>query len=314
MSFKYTVVCDTLSFVGHNILDETQEILQTIKEVGYDGADLPSNPDKMNANILRPIVESVGLEVPELLGAWAYFHGGEDRDMAGENEEARARGIDYAKKSIELCKAMGARFYQVCATQPPVYQYGFPRTPIPKMRKNFLRALEEIVTYGAQYNITILLEPLNGYEAYPGILTSVYEARDIIDELGFDNMGIQPDVHHMNISEGPMLKALRDVGPYIKHIHMNETNHYSLGSGHADYPGIIRVLKDIDYQGFLAFYMPMTTQEVFYLTSERCATSEASGVAKESLRPELKPLLEMPLNYLKQIENTLDSATKTYGI
>ena len=302
-----------MSFVGHDFLVEPREILRAIKDAGYDGTDLPGNPQKMQPETLSPMVEAAGLEVPELLGAWAYFHGGEDRDMAGENEEARSRGIAYAKESIDLCKAMGARFFSICAAQPPVYEYGFPRAPIRTMRNNFLQALEEIVTYGARHDITILLEPLNGYEAYPGILTSVYEAKAIIDELGFENLGIQPDVHHMNISEGPMLKALHDIGPYIKHVHMNETNHYSLGSGHADFPGILRVLRDVGYDGYLSIYMPLTTQEIFY-SAQAYTHSDAEVTVKKTAKPDLKPYLEMPLGYLRQIEKTLHSATKTYGV
>ena len=103
MSFKYTVVCDTFSSLGYDVLDNPREILQLIKDAGYDGADLPGDPNRMDGKALRQIVDSVGLDVPELLGAWAYFHGGEDRDLAGGDEEARGRGIAYAKRTIDLC-------------------------------------------------------------------------------------------------------------------------------------------------------------------------------------------------------------------
>ena len=231
--------------------------------------------------------------------------------MAGENEEARARGIAYARESIDLCRAMGARFFQVCAVQPPAYDFGFPHTPIRTLRENFLRAVEEIAAYAARREVTILLEPVNGYEAYPGVLTSVYEAKEIIDELGLDNLGIQPDVYHMNISEGPMLKVLRDVGPYIRHVHVNETNHYSLGSGHADFPGIVRVLRDVGYEDYLAIYMPLTTQENFY--AERGYTHSDPPVAQsDTAKSDLRPYLETPIAYLRQIEKTLEAATRIY--
>ena len=48
MSFKYSVVCDTLSFVGHDFLAEPREILRAIKDAGYEGADPPGNPQRCN--------------------------------------------------------------------------------------------------------------------------------------------------------------------------------------------------------------------------------------------------------------------------
>ena len=40
----------------------------------------------------------------------------------------------------------------------------------------------------------ILLEPLNKYEAYPGVLTTVHDGIRVIDESGFDNLGLQTNV------------------------------------------------------------------------------------------------------------------------
>ena len=115
MPLKYSVVCDTLSWMGYDVLESPQKILQTIKDAGYDGADLPGNPQRVDAAELRRIVESVGLEVPEVLGAWAYFHAGEDRNMAGGDEQTRRRGIDYAKRGVDLAADLGAVYFQLCA-------------------------------------------------------------------------------------------------------------------------------------------------------------------------------------------------------
>ena len=112
MAYKYTVVCDTLGFLGYDVLEQPEEILKTIKDAGYDGADLPGAPDRADTKQLRGIMDTLELEVPEVLGAWAYFHGGEDRDLAGDNEEARERGIKYAKKAIAT------------ATEPPAFPAG----------------------------------------------------------------------------------------------------------------------------------------------------------------------------------------------
>lgn len=134
----------------------------------------------------------------------------------------------------------------------------------------------------------------------------------IINELDLDNIGIQPDIFHMNISEASIADALRATGKYIKHVHMNETNHYSFGSGHADYKAIMKTLKEINFTGCLAIYMPYTTQEIFNMGSQGYGKSGSFATKKGLVRPDLKSYLETPIKYLKEIENILDSSTKTY--
>ena len=48
MSFKYSVVCDTLSFVGHDFLVEPREILRAIKEPGTTAPTCPAIHKKCN--------------------------------------------------------------------------------------------------------------------------------------------------------------------------------------------------------------------------------------------------------------------------
>ena len=48
MPFKYTLMCDTLPWVGYNVLEMPNEVLQAAKDAGYDGVDLPGDPTKMD--------------------------------------------------------------------------------------------------------------------------------------------------------------------------------------------------------------------------------------------------------------------------
>ena len=312
MSFKYTVICGTVRYLGYDILENPREILEAVKNAGYDGADLPGDPERVNARELRSIVDSLGLQVPEVLGAWAYFHAGENRDLAGPDEEVRRRGIQYAKKSIDLAVELGAQFFEVCAAQPPVPQVPFPELPIKTLRKNFVESLKEICEYAGERGITILFEPLNRYEAYPGVLTSVYEAISLIKELGFSNTGIQPDIYHMNIEDASIPDALRAAGKYVRHVHIRETNCYSLGIGHADFNAIVRTLKEIDFAGYLAVYMPLISQEVFQLTSGGYGRSSVTSEQDVATRPDLKIYLERAIRYLKGIEEAVDLQRRMY--
>ena len=178
----------------------------------------------------------------------------------------------------------------------------FPEAPIATLWRNFSNSLESICEYAAARNITVLLEPLNLYEAIPGVLTSVYDAIRLIDELGFDNLGVQPDIFHMNISEASLTDALRAAGHRIGVVHMNETNHYRLGTGHADYAAIIRVLKDLGFDGYLTVYAPVVSQDVFRKKDQAAD------------RPDLSTALGEQLQLLKQIESAVDAERSIYGL
>ncbi len=289
--------------MGYDVLESPQEILQTIKDAGYDGADLPGNPQRVDAAELRRIVESVGLEVPEVLGAWAYFHAGEDRNMAGGDEQTRRQGIDYAKRGVDLAADLaadlGAVYFQLCAAQPPEHEFPFPKQPIATLRDNFREAVVEICEHAQQRGITILFEPLTPYEAYPGVLTTIDEALQFIEDLEFDNLGLQPDIYHMNVSEASICDALRAAGRHIQVVHTNETNHRQLGTGHADYSAIMRTLKEIEFDGWLSTYLPLQSQDVAGLATGY-GWSTGSMDASTVTRPPLRPVLEEQLQFLKE--------------
>ena len=73
MPFKYALMCDTLPWIGYNVLETPREIMQAAADVGYDSIDLPADLT-MDAQRWRQMVEESGLVVTEVLAAWGYYH------------------------------------------------------------------------------------------------------------------------------------------------------------------------------------------------------------------------------------------------
>ena len=300
MSFRYSLNCDTLPLLGYDLLEDPEGILKAIVDAGYDGVDLPGNPDRVQPSSLRSSVESLGLDVPEVSGAWAwsYWGPGPARNLAGPAEDDRKRGVAHSRRLIDLAVELGARLWPACAIQAQIPELPFPRVATETLRENFLRSLRELCAYAAERGITVVIEPLNRYEAWFGVATTVQEVVSLIDELGVDNLGIQPDIYHMNMAESSTTFALRAGGQHLKHMHVNETNHYALGTGHADLHGIMNTLKEIRYTGYLAVYMPVTTQEAWQRTGPRL---------------DLSYHLNRSLTYLKSIEEAVDLRRGLYN-
>ena len=300
MSFKYSLQCDTLEWVGYHVLEEPDVVLRAAREAGYDGVDLPGNPQAVDAREWRTRVADYGLAIPEVLAAWGYYHAGEERNLASTDPAKRASAVQYAKDVVDLAAGLGASYTELCAAQPAVPQLPFPVEPVAVLRDNFRQSIREICAHAAPRGVTILLEPLNTYEAIPEVLTTLYEAVNYIDELGLDNLGVQPDVYHMNVEEGSIPDALRHAGRHIRHFHLNETNHCQHGTGHGDYREIFRILKGIGYDGYLCTYLPKTTQAIL------------QGGAANPDRPDLAEVLDGLLGFLKETERTVDQSRGFY--
>ncbi len=54
MSFKYTVVFDIFAFLGCDVLENSRDTLQTIKDAGFNAADLHGNPKKWMRTFCAP--------------------------------------------------------------------------------------------------------------------------------------------------------------------------------------------------------------------------------------------------------------------
>lgn len=316
MGFKYTICSDTLSWIGHNVLETPEEIFRAVKETGYDGIDLPGNPKQMDGKEWRQRAKDFGLEVPEILAAWGYYHAGEERLLASPDAGKRGAAVQYARNTVELAAEVGALFIELCAAQPAIPQVPFPEDSISELRKHFKDSLCEICEHAAQHEITILLEPLNCYEGLPGVLTTVVEAVNYIDELKIPNLGVQPDNYHMNIGEGSILQAIQTAGRHIRHYHFNESNHMTHGTGHIDFREIVRILKQIGYDGYLCFYMPQTSQQILQSTPGIGTYGNSSTKAKggENDQKSLREYLSQPLQLLREIEQTVEMERTLYEL
>ena len=296
MAYKYSVAGLTLGFLGCNAYDDTEEIFQAVKEAGYDGIDLFDFAEKRDVEKIKRTAASTGLKIPEVAGDWA----GPDKDLAGEDEGARKKGIQYGREVIDLCVAVGSPTLGFCLPQPAPAQACFTVLPIDILKKNLVNSLREICSYAASRGINVVIEPLNCYESYPCLINTISETMSVIEQVGCDNVGLQPDVFHMNIGEASVLEALRSAGKYAKHIHMNETNHFAFGTGHADFEGIFRTLKEIDFTGYITVYMPLVSRKLFNQGFRGPVDKGATPVPAD-----LNAYLKNALDYLKKIESAV---------
>jgi D-psicose/D-tagatose/L-ribulose 3-epimerase len=101
----------------------------------------------------------------------------------------------------------------------------------------------------AAHGVTIALEPLNRFETY--FLNTAADAVKLCDEIDHPNVGILFDTFHANIEEKDVAAALRLTARHLKHVHTCENDRGIPGTGHVDWPGVFRALRETRYDGYL---------------------------------------------------------------
>lgn len=124
--------------------------------------------------------------------------------LPGRQPEAQAeidRALDYAA-------AIGCNAVHVLA--------GFAQGP--QAEAAFRENLNHACRAAAHLGITILIEPLNHYDAPGYFLQHSDQATAIIEGLGHDNLRLMFDCYHLQIMDGDLTRRLQRLLPVIGHI------------------------------------------------------------------------------------------------
>lgn len=124
--------------------------------------------------------------------------------IPGREAEARA-AIDQA---LEYAAAIATPNVHVMA--------GFAGGP--KAHATFVANLTYACEVAAKHGITVLIEPLNHYDAPNYFLSTTEQAKAIILEVGLPNIKLMFDCYHVQLMEGNIVRRLEALLPYIGHI------------------------------------------------------------------------------------------------
>lgn len=261
MPLKYSAVLCTLHGFGEfrdpaaNVWENPNELLETVAEAGYDGVDLDAEPDRISAERFHEVYKiatSLGLKVPALLAAWGRGHAGEDRDLASEDDTLRNYSISYAKKCVDLSASCGSPCFEICAVPAAGEEYMQPTGSLAVARKTFRKSVDELATYAESKKVPMIIEAINRFEGYQGFMNSIADAMDLVDDINSPYLGVLGDCFHINIEDTSITDALVRAGKKLFHVHLADSNRLAPGTGHIDFLQVIRTLRAIDYDGYLA--------------------------------------------------------------
>lgn len=104
----------------------------------------------------------------------------------------------------------------------------------------------------AKVGKTLLIEPINGRDMPGFFLQRQAQAADILARVGADNLRVQFDIYHCQITEGDLIRNLEAQFPHIGHIQVaGVPERHEPDSGEVNYPSILSHLDSLGYQGWV---------------------------------------------------------------
>ena len=171
----------------------------------------------------------------------------------------RRKSEQHLKRCVETAAAFGAKLLGGPLFAPIDYLPG--HRPQADEWHWAIEAFQSLGDTLDRCDVTLSIEPVNRSETF--FLRTAKEAKALCEAIGHARIGVTIDTFHANIEEKNIASAVLSLGERLKHMHISENDRGLLGQGHVDFPGIVRALQAIGYNGLLMIegfgYLPEVT-------------------------------------------------------
>jgi D-psicose/D-tagatose/L-ribulose 3-epimerase len=217
-----------------NYLGPEEESLPKLAALGYRRVEMRRKGEvELPVARLRAIAADSGLEIHSMMD----WHPG----VADEDAARRAEVLDRIKASIAWGAELGARVLETV----PMWS-GEPAQR-PCAWKRAVEVYRDAGAFAAQHAVTLALEPITGRSGQ--LVQTLAQAVGMAQEVGSDAVRVMGDTHHMHYEEHDPVRATREAGPWLVHMHFSDQGRLPPSMGHMDLLGILRALAEIGYQG-----------------------------------------------------------------
>jgi sugar phosphate isomerase/epimerase len=117
-----------------------------------------------------------------------------------------------------------------------------------EVERLFVETTERLCDVAEPAGVTIIIEPVNRYEI--NFVNSLDEGAELLSRIDRSNLGLMPDVFHMNIEDAQIGGSLTRHGKYVKYIHFADSNRWAPGQGHLDFDDVFDGLKGAGFDGW----------------------------------------------------------------
>ena len=217
-------------------------LVEKIKNFGFDLIEVCiEDPDIINPEKVKKAAKEANISVI-ICGAF-----GPKRDVSSKDESIQENGINYIKICVDYAKVVGSP-----VVVGPMYSAtGKASLLSPKEKAEQwnlgVKNLKIAADYANKKNIKLAIEPLNRFET--DFINTVEQGVDLVERIGYANVGLLLDSFHMNIEEKNSADAIRYVGKKLFHFHACSNDRGTPGDGQINWKPIAASIKNTGYDG-----------------------------------------------------------------
>ncbi|HVA15380.1 MAG TPA: 2-oxo-tetronate isomerase [Stellaceae bacterium] len=116
----------------------------------------------------------------------------------------------------------------------------------------YIANLQRASERAAEHGVTLLIELLNARDNPRYFLNTTRQAVAILDRVARDNVALQFDFYHCQISEGDLAQHARDLRGRYPHVQIaNVPGRHEPGQGEVDFAFLFDLLDEIGYAGWV---------------------------------------------------------------
>ena len=260
--------------IGFNLLawsavisDKLYPVVEKLKSLGYDGVECAM--DERNIEVYKAFgnyLKNAGLEVTTVLAL------GKEENPSSPSATVRTKALDRLKGAVDCAYAINAK--NICGPFHSAFATFTGKPPEEDEYERSAEVLNAAGAYAATANITLNLEALNRFECY--LCNTMEHLVKLIKQTNHPNVMAMFDSHHANMEEKKYAGAVKQIAPFLRHVHISENDRGTPGDGHIPWDETFATLAEIHYKGWL-------TIEAFTRTDPDFAN--AINVWREYSRP-----------------------------
>ncbi|PZE22248.1 sugar phosphate isomerase/epimerase family protein [Paenibacillus xerothermodurans] len=227
--------------------ESMEDKLRAVQSMGFEAFEIDGKLLVDRFDEVKEAVEKTGVPVITACGGYrgwiGHFEEDKREDAVRDISEILRHIGQIGGKGIVVPAAWGMFSKRLPPMQPPRSEEGD--------RRALLDSLGKLNQVAAETRTFVYLEPLNRYEDH--MLNRLSDAVSIIQEGRFSNVKVTADFFHMNIEEPEITSSITRYKHYIGHVHIADSHRYQPGDGHLDFIPGFKALKEIGYEGYMAF-------------------------------------------------------------
>lgn len=238
--FKKAIMWDTISVKG-----SIPGRMKAVRAAGFDGVEMASH---LSQDEVLKARDETGLEVTSVCGArhWA-------KPLSHPDSDVRAEGLEALRQSLRDAKAYGAGSVLLV---PGVVN---KEVSIEECWKRSIEQIRQVIPMAEELGVKISVE-----NVWNNFITAEDQAVRYLDEINSPWVGWHFDCGNV-IRYGDPIQWVNALGKRINRVHIKEYSRdramrsadvwkgFSTGlmEGANNWPGIMKALRDVGYEGYL---------------------------------------------------------------